>query len=77
MPRSKFDPLFKAKRIEKFIKQKAIEYDLRQDDVCKKLKMSYPTYLKRKRTGEWTFNDLVLMFDVLHFTDEEKIKVFS
>lgn len=77
MPLVKSDPFYKAKRLEKLIKQKLIEYDMTYQILSEKLNISYPTFHKRKQTGTWTFDDLSTIFKVLCFTDEDKLKVFS
>lgn len=77
MPRVKSDPFYKAKRFEKMMKQKLIEYDMNYQYLSEKLNISYPTFNKRKKNGSWTYDDLTTIFNVLYFTDEEKLKTFS
>lgn len=77
MPRTKLSADYNAKRIEKIIRIKIIEQNLRQSDLAGMINMPPTTFYRKLKTGSWSYSELLNIAKYLNFNDDDKIKVLS
>lgn len=59
----------------KLIELRKKELGLHNDDLGRALRLHYNTIGKRIGNGEWTREDLIGLFELLQFTDQEILQV--
>lgn len=61
----------------KMFKIKLVENDMYQKNLAKVVDLKAPTFCKRFRNFDFSYEELVKMMNALHFTDEEILKLMK
>lgn len=68
---------YKASDLSKWIVGKMYELNLTQTDLAGYIGISQPAFCNRLRTASFSYRQLLTLFEKLHATDEEIVKMMK
>ena len=70
------DDLRRKKKLDRLVRRKKSDYKIINKQIANRLSVSERGILYKRKTGFYTFDELIKLFDYLGFTDEEIASVF-
>lgn len=68
---------YMASDMAKWLVGKMYENGLRQQDLAKMIGISQPAFSVRLKNGEFSYRELITLFENLKVTDEEVLKIMK
>ena len=69
---AKTDPLFYSKRFCKILEDRCFEARMTQQALAERIGMDERTFRRRKRDGLWTYPQIMRIFGVLRYSEEDR-----
>ena len=76
MPLVKLDKGYSHEKLDRVVRRKKSDHKIINKQIANRLSVSERGILYKRKTGFYTFDELIKLFSYIEFTDEEIASVF-